>query len=84
MGHPVPEEPFIIDPAKNYLVTVDWWTFLPGLPRCGGVYEGKVARVRTGADIIFWIEFPGECSSFPLVRPPLTGAAERIFSIEEV
>ena len=84
MGTDVPTEPFVIDPATSYLVTVDCWVPAPLPPQCGGTYMGQLSDTILGADIIAWIDAGKECTLDILIGPPLAGYTNRIFSIEEV
>lgn len=84
MGVPIPSEPFVIDPAKNYDITLDTWWYLPGAPRCGGIYAGKKTCGKTGAQIIAWQDGGNECTDNYLCGPPFAPWAQRIFSIVEV
>lgn len=84
MGHDIPEGNFEIDPLKTYKVTVDWWYYLPGPESCSGSYQGKDSANRGGQQIIDWLAAGRECTNWTLVRPPLSTAAERIFTLEEV
>lgn len=84
MGIPIPPEDFVIDPAKNYDVTLDTWFWAPGEPRCGGVYMGKHTCAKTGAQIIAWIDSESECTDNYLCGPPLAPHAQRLFSIKEI
>jgi len=84
MGTHVPEEPFEIDPTKNYKVTVDHWTPHPEPAQCGINYQGQCWCFKTGAEIIAWVDAGSECTFDILCSPVLAGFCDRIYSLEEV
>ncbi len=83
MGYPIPEEPFEIDPSKNYRVDFNNW--FEAIPEAcsGGQYEFQNWNIILGADIIAWIEADKECTYDILYGPPGLKITQRIITIVE-
>jgi len=83
MGTPIPNEEFYIDPAKSYDVVTYAWVPWPAPPQCGINYVRTFACIKTGQQVLDWLNAGHECTLNVLCAIPLAGFCEKIKSMTE-